>query len=531
MGSKWLGKALSGFIGTAVLALGVNASVLASTEDEFVTQDDLTALKEEVKTLRDELKTIKVAKPEVAPAITGNVYSELSRKIKLGGEMRARFESFYNFDFSGKPTDTFDTKKGSHRELTLLRTRLNFDADINDYLRAFLELQDNRAFGEEQSTVGSLSDNRTDLLQGFAELKSFSPVSSVLSDLSFLVGRWRLNYGKERIIGPLDWTNQGRSWDGARLRWAGKNGNWVDGFVTQIAESFASPSVVPRTAVRASEDRDEVFWGIYGHLTFLKGIVDEIEPYFLGRNQSWNADGRKLFGTTDDIFRENRYTAGVRVAGEPTVLPGLDYDIEGNYQFGNVIVEGANFDIQDAYSIHAGAGYTCKSIAWTPRVGGKFSFASGDKDSADDELNTFDQLYPTGHAHLGYIDLVGRQNIFDYEVNLSAKPTKKWLMKVDGHWFMLDQAEDAWYDAGGNVLGAWTGAAGTDKPDRELGKEVDLTANYAMFKNFSVTLGYSHFFAGDFIQDDNVTTDGSGSGKKFGDSDADWFYVMTTLKF
>lgn len=520
--SKWLGKALSSFIGTAVLALGVGVvspltvGALASQQDEFVTQDDLTALKEEVKTLKDELKSVKVMKAEVAPAITGNVYSELARKIKIGGQLRMRHESWYTFfpSFSG-------AGGSSHVDYTLLRTRVNVDADINDYLRAFVELQDSRVFGEEGSTVagseGTTADTEGgfDLLQGFTEIKSLAPVSSALSDISVLVGRWRLNYGKERIIGPLDWSNIGRSWDGSRVRWSGKNGTYVDAFVTQVNEDPNYSKVV---------DKDEIFWGVYSHLTFAKGIVDEIEPYFLGRNTTAN---RSFFGIPGATLEtENRYTAGIRVAGEPTVLPGLDYDAEANYQFGNVIVSGSNFDIQDAYSIFASAGYTCKNIAWTPRIGGKFSFATGDDDSSDDETNTFDQMYPTGHAHLGYIDLVGRQNIFDYELNLSAKPTQKWLLNVDYHWFELDQEEDLWYGVGGTANGGWTGVG--SKPDEELGQEIDITAKYAMFKNFSVTFGYSHFFIGDFIEDDNVETM---SGSSFGDTDADWFYIMTVLNF
>lgn len=537
----WWKKALVSVVGTAVLALSVNAPVLAGMDDEFVTQDDLKALKDEVKTLRDELKSIKAVKPEVAPAITGNVYSELSRKIKLGGEVRARFESFYNFDFKGSPNDTFDDREGSHREITLLRTRLNLDADVNDYLRAYLELQDNRAFGDEdegndggrktgtdpflnpRGTMGNLG--RVDLLQGFLELKSLAPVSSALSDLSVKVGRFQMSYGGERLISEYDWSNQGRAFDGARIRWSGKDSSWIDGFVTQIDEDFLGP---------IDADSDEVFWGIYGHCTALKGVIDEIEPYFLGRNMSKSVgDDDPSFGSfgipMSDITKEDRYTAGIRLAGEPTFLPGLDYEIEGAYQFGHVEVLGDDFDIDEAYAFFASAGYTLRDVPWMPRFGGGFSYATGTSGSQFDKgnINTFDQLYPSGYElGLGYMELVGWQNIIDYRASLSAKPTKKWDIKGDFHFLYLEEESDSWYNANGNAIAGWTGSG--SKPNNQLGQEFDLTAKYALFKNFNLQLGYSHFFQGNFIESDNVeTVDGS----TFGGSDADWFYVMTTLKF
>ncbi|MGR3310077.1 MAG: alginate export family protein, partial [Candidatus Brocadiales bacterium] len=251
--SKRWRKVFGSFVGAAVLALGISASTMASPDDEFVTQEDLKALKEEMKTLRNELNSIKAVKPAAAPAITGNVYSDLSRKIKIGGEIRARFESFYNFDFDGSPNDSHG--ESGHNEITLLRTRLNFDADVNDYLRAYLELQDNRAFGDEddfhagqgrklgtelslnpRGTMGNLG--RVDLLQGYMELRSLAPVSPVLTDVSVLIGRWQMNYGGERLISEYDWSNQGRAFDGARIRYE-RETCWLDAFVTQIDEDFS----------------------------------------------------------------------------------------------------------------------------------------------------------------------------------------------------------------------------------------------------------------------------------------------------
>ena len=51
------------------------------------------------------------------------------------------------------------------------------------------------------------------------------------------------------------------------------------------------------------------------------------------------------------------------------------------------------------------------------------------------------------------------------------------------------------------------------------GTEVDVLLNYTPCKNFTLTAGYSHFFAGEYLDD-------TGAG-----DDADFAYVMTGLKF
>jgi hypothetical protein len=171
-------------------------------------------------------------------------------------------------------------------------------------------------------------------------------------------------------------------------------------------------------------------------------------------------------------------------------------------------------------------------MPWKPRVGGGFSWATGTSgdELSDGELNTFDQLYPSGYKlGLGHMELVGWQNIIDYRINVSAEPTKKWHLHADFHFLYLEEASDSWYNGNGIAVAAWNGAG--DKPSDQLGKELDLGAEYELFKNFHLALGYSHFFRGNFIDDDNVTADGTLAGDRFGDSDADWFYVMTTLKF
>ena len=101
-------------------------------------------------------------------------------------------------------------------------------------------------------------------------------------------------------------------------------------------------------------------------------------------------------------------------------------------------------------------------------------------------------------------------------------------MDVKAHFFELDQESDNWYHVGGalvNRAGAdqfVDSSTGVTKDvDDELGQEIDITLKYKMFENFGVVAGYSHFFAGDFIEDTSAGVDRG----------VDWFYLQTTVKF
>ena len=132
------------------------------------------------------------------------------------------------------------------------------------------------------------------------------------------------------------------------------------------------------------------------------------------------------------------------------------------------------------------------------------------------DVKTFSQLYPTGHARLGYIDFHGWQNIKDHQIHLTLKPTNKLLLKADYHIFDAYRHADAWYTVGG---GGRPGATGNT--DTEYGEELDLTMKYQMFKHMGVTVGYSHYFIDDAIE--NV--------RRPNDKDTDWFYIQSVVKF
>ena len=124
-----------------------------------------------------------------------------------------------------------------------------------------------------------------------------------------------------------------------------------------------------------------------------------MDLYFLGYG---NRAATVMFnGTTGP---ENRYTVGGRLWGDIGET-SLDYDFEGAYQFGSVGPGNVS-----AYMLGTSLGYTFTKSSWRPRFWVGYEMGSGDRDTGGD-VNTFNQLYPLGHAYFGYIDIVGRQNV------------------------------------------------------------------------------------------------------------------------
>jgi len=167
-----------------------------------------------------------------------NVTAPKSRGIKLGGQIRTQFQARSDFDF--------DSKGGDSLDFTILRTRVTVDADIDDHLRVFVELQDTRFFGIEGSVVGNISG--FDIYQAFTEFRDLWD-----EPFSIYVGRRTMSYGDQRLISSLDWHPYGRSWDGIWLEYE-PEGKFIHLFATRIDEKFLTSGV----------NENEDFIGLYG---------------------------------------------------------------------------------------------------------------------------------------------------------------------------------------------------------------------------------------------------------------------------
>ena len=480
----------------------------------------------------------------------GNVTAPKIKGLKISGHIRTRFEANANFisnkgsvptrqssglytrtitaplQGGGNSTNTSIGVKRSHN-FVMQRIRLGFDFDINKNVRAHAMIDSNRAFGGDQSTIQGNANDTASMKQAYFELRNLGDISSILDNVSLLVGRKQWAYGDQRLIGHLNWTNVGRTHDGIIAKWK-RGKNWVDVYISQIGVDGTN-GAGPGQAI-ADNNRTEYLYGFWGHFQNPLGVEGILAEPYLFIN-----DAEKSTVDSDNGFE--RWFGGLRLVGKKMPgLPGIDFSVEPTWQWGEEEKVsqgngsgGHSVDIQ-AFGIGVKAGYTFSNIPWSPRVGYEFEYASGDdkpgtSKTAQSSSKTFDNLYPLGHAHLGYMDIHGFQNIMAHAVRLSAKPSKKLLLKADLWFFEADEEADSLYSVAGTTsrFGAdqVTSQQGTVNVDDEYGQELDLVAKYKLFKNVGVVGGYSHYFTGDFMEDTNHGTQPG----------MDWFWLQAAVKF
>ncbi|HHT9108235.1 MAG TPA: alginate export family protein [Candidatus Wunengus sp. YC63] len=486
------------------------------------TKEDVEALRNEVTTLKEEMKTAAQAEQALkAEDIAGNVYSEFAKKVKLGGQIRTRAEyanGFYQTPSSNatlggatrSPNQavTPHASESADDDYVMNQTRLWADADVNEHLRVFIQLQDSRVFGAEGTTVGFASgynaDTTFDVHQGYFDIKKLFDLP-----LTVRVGRQEIVWGDHRVIGNFVWSNVGRVFDGGRFLWDTDSVH-AEVIATKVDEDgyFGADG---------SNNSDENMYA--AQLAFKKLVPGALlELMYIQKNDqndttnSATANGYAAAGDGPGVVIHD---IGARIDGKLPNLDAVDYTLEAHGQFGDY-----GGQDQKAWAFAGRTGYTCKEVAWTPRFGVEYDFSSGDDDQTDNDHETFDNLYPTNHwqGNYGFIDLLSWQNIQDFRGNIKVAPTSKMTVQVDYHYYLLAEEEDGWYLANGSLATARP-AGGFTSNDDNLAQEVDLTVSYDLYKNVKILAGYSWFGAEDWIED-NV-----------GEIDTSWGYLQTTVTF
>lgn len=486
--------------------------VVASSSD---TNKEVEALRNEVSTLKEEMRTAANAEPIKAEDIAGNVYSEFAKKVKLGGQIRTRAEyanGYYQVPTSNGtlPGATGTAGRGSSYDddYVLNQSRIWADADVNEHLRVFIQLQDARTFGAEGTTVGFAhgydENSVTDMHQGYFDLRKLFDLP-----LTVRVGRQEIIWGDHRVLGNFVWSNVGRTFDGGRFMWDTDEIH-VEAIAARVDEDGF-------TSADGSDNSDENMYA--GQFAFKKLIPGALlELMYISRIDEDNVSNIAVASgySTPGGDSVEVHDFGFRLDGKVPNLDAIDYTLEMHGQFGDY-----GDQTQKAYAVAAKTGYTFKDMNWKPRFGFEYAHASGDDDPNDNDHETFDNLYPTNHMNgiYGFIDLLSWQNMHDFRVNAKVTPTNKLTVQVDYHYFLLDQAEDGWYLASA-ALATPRPVGGYDDDDDDLGQEVDLTVSYQLYKNVGILGGYSWFGAGDWI-DNNMNSD----------TDTNWVYLQTTVTF
>ena len=461
-------------------------------------------------------------KIEQKMAGTYNPMSFYDGKLVFDVQERVRVElRDNNFDFNDSVNIATDDT------WLLQRLRVGVMVKPVDWFKTYVQGQDTREFESERKNVpfvaGSEGDDPFDLRQAYVELGNPAKFPLVAK-----VGRQEFIYGDERLIGAFDWNNFSRTFDAVKLRYdAPEQKFWVDAFASHVVEIREYGPDENRGWTFNDANWQDTFAGIYGSTTLIP--KQTTDAYFLYRNKKDNdplySDSLGNVARAYDI-RQEIYTAGARVKSLPGTLAGFDYEAEGAYQFGrdqgriDLAYPNATGDMLDheAYAFEARVGYTWEEVKWKPRLGVEYSFASGDTDPNDDKDESFLNLFPTNHKFYGYMDLFAWKNIHNPVASLKFTPDPKVTVQIDGHGFWLATNEDAWYRANAVAQVRPFSAAGADA-ETFVGTEIDLTIGYNVHRALKFLFGYSHFFAGSYLEDTGTA------------DDADFAYAQMVIGF
>ena len=433
---------------------------------------------------------IKVAVSAFVIFLTASVFAE-TVDVKLGGEIRVRGESVSN-----------NTTGAKSQEQIIQRTRLNVDAKIDEKTKAYIQVQDSRAWGSDGTSDGggtgqdnaststtisgttaasttTVNSESTDIKQAYVQFDSILD-----QPLSLKLGRQVMAYGDQRLIGGFEWSNTARSFDALKLMY-NTDTFGMDLFYSKIKESVTNDTTDFKTN-GSTDDKDITFIGIYA---IIKAIENNtIDIYAL---QDKN-----------DSTERSLLTYGARLNGK---FADADYTAEYALQGGDNMKSGGTTISQESNALAVKAGYTLKDIMGL-RIGAEYDTATGDNSSTSNKIESFQNLYPTNHPLYGFTDDIGWSNMSAMSLNAGLKPTETLWIGAE-YWKYSLFEKDA-----------------NSKDD--LGSEINIMARQSLTSNVKCELSWVRRSAGE----------ASGTSDYYGrtidkDKTADFVYLQVNVAF
>lgn len=360
------------------------------------------------------------------------------------------------------------------------RSRLNFNFK-QEKLKAKLTFQNIRVWGDVATTATS-DKNGIALFEAWAQYDFNAKWSARL-------GRQVLSYDNQRIMGEIDWAQQGQSHDAALISFKPTNHQLDLGFAVN-----SDSEKLYRDVFTNSYKHMQYAWyhTSFGNLNMSLLFLNVGFQYKQVPTNDLKVDNMQTFGTYLS-YKKNKFDGNLSVYGQTGDGKLVTENTSISAFYGGLNL---NYSLTDKFK--AGLGYEYLS--------GK---NQGDTDS---KIKSFNPIFGTNHAFNGFMDYfyvgnykntVGLQDLF-------AKITyasNKWQFNAMPHIFMT----------AADVIDP---ADVTKKMDKYLGTEIDLTASYALQKDVNITGGYSQMFGSNTMEVLKVGNKGY---------DNNWAWVMITI--
>jgi hypothetical protein len=344
----------------------------------------------------------------------------------------------------------FNSEIGSNN-LNLLRTRVGVSYKPISILSGYIQFQDSRITGEENSTMDGSADY-LDLHQAFFLVDSIFSIP-----LSLKLGRFEHNLANERLIGAVGWHNIGRSFDGFSLFYQTELGP-LSLFNYKIRE-----------ALQPKNENDLNLMGA----TINLNLSNKIEADFFGlRRKEYGFEGL------------DEFTLGSYLFGSFGDLRGT---LELAYQIGRL----DSLKDVSAYLFSLNLNYVFAKNKIKPSFIVGLDYLSGDDDLTDRDSKVFNTLYATNHKFYGIMDYFLNilhdtygAGLTDLYLGGSVRPSIKSQVILTYHKFNASKKLPL----------------SASESDKSFGNEIDLILNLKYNQYISLQAGGAVFFPGKIFE-------------------------------
>tara|TARA_B110000091_G_scaffold84115_1_gene92533 strand:- start:2005 stop:3279 length:1275 start_codon:yes stop_codon:yes gene_type:complete len=399
-------------------------------------------------------------------------------QFTLDAEFRPRTE--YRNGFGSIIPDTAEPGFGIST-----RARLNAGYTAEMY-KVYLSFQDVMVWGENRQILPYDQNSSFAVFQAWAELKLGNAWVTK-------IGRQVLSYDDQRILGGLDWAQQGRNHDAALIKYA------KDGLTLDFAFAFNQDYSHPTGFISA------------GNAYNTSGFFSYKTMQMLHLNKKWENFTGSL------LLMNNGFQNTVEGLGDVVNLQTIGSHLNYNkgafslaanayLQTGKAIYGKSYKDVKSAYLLGLDLGYKVTSKV---KLAAGIEIISGNNETDTANTGAFFPLYGTNHKFNGLMDYfyVGNHanSIGLFDLHMSAN-------------FTLSETSSL-------MVKALNFSGNQDLPSGEnsLGTEIDL-AFKKTFKGYTVAAGYSHMFPSDGMYELKNVTESTAAEMQH------WAYVMLVIK-
>lgn len=297
----------------------------------------------------------------------------------------------------------------------------------------------------------------------------------------------------QRLLGPVDYTHTGRSFDGGRI--AFDAGDWN-------ATAFGFRATRGAFEVNANAEMDVTVAGAALNLkdspavsaTLGKTIARVFYFYYGDRRNVVFLDNRPLALRRLDAGRPaNLHTLGGNAIHVEPLGPGnVDAMMYGMTQMGDWQSQS-----QNAYAWGTEVGYQLSGVWAKPWLRLGFNVGSGDTDPVDDTHGTFFQMLPTAwlYAQFPFYNMMNSQDAF---AQIIVQPHPRITLRWDVlHWLRSTSSLDLTYFGTGATKNSFFGYGSTGTPKGGHGSLALLTHVLLSVKPadpLTINFFYAHAF-------------------------------------